>query len=78
MRQMGVICAMTMSIILDGYRLEWDPAKGPAPPVQLRNLASVKTDEGFVTRSVEAGVLSGIIQECQRKSSSAFYLWGSP
>jgi len=58
---------MTMSIILDGYKLEWDPAKGPAPPVQLRNLASVKTDEGFVTRSVEAGVLSGIIQECPKE-----------
>ena len=69
---------MTMSIILDGYRLEWDPAKVPAPPVQIRNLASVRTDEDFVTRSIEAGVLSGIMQECPKEELICILPLGSP
>ena len=30
MRQMGTLCALTLSIIASGYHMEWDPIKGPA------------------------------------------------
>ena len=37
MRQMGTLGALTLSIITSGYQMEWDPVKGPAPPVHLLN-----------------------------------------
>ena len=40
MRAMGVVCALTLSILSDGCRLEWDPITGLLPRVHKRNAQS--------------------------------------
>ena len=33
MKVMGTICALTLSILATGYRLDWSMETGPAPPI---------------------------------------------
>jgi hypothetical protein len=32
MHQMGLVCALTLSVIASGFRMDWDPELGPARP----------------------------------------------
>lgn len=66
MAKMGSVCALTLSIICSGYRLEWDPRKGPAQPVQLRNHPSTASHSDFVKESICAGVSMGVMRPCKR------------
>ena len=66
MAKMGSVCAFTLSILASGYKLEWDPAKGPAAPAYLRNHPSAQSNSIFVSEAVQAGVDSGIIRQCSR------------
>ena len=38
MHQIGVVCALTLSVLDAGHRLEWDPACGPPARYWLRKL----------------------------------------
>ena len=66
MQQIGLVSALVISIITDGCGLDWDPVKGPAPPVFLPNLPSARTEAAFVAEAVAAGVTAGIMQPCSR------------
>ena len=66
MHHLGVVCALTISIITEGYRLEWDPDKGTAPPAHLGNHPSAHSHHAFVGGAVAAGTASGIMQHCSR------------
>ena len=68
MRQMGTRCALTLSIITSGYQMEWDPTKGPAPPVHLRNHNSAGAETEFVTSAVMSGVAAGITAACDKST----------
>ena len=68
MRQMGTLCALTLSIITSGYQMEWDPTKGPAPPVHLRNHNSAGAETEFVTSAVMSGVAAGITVACDKST----------
>ena len=68
MQQIWLVSALSLrvSIITDGCGLDWDPVKGPAPPVFLPNLPSGRTEAAFVAEAVAAGVTAGIMQPCMR------------
>ena len=68
MRQMGALCAFTLSIITSGYQMEWNPQKGPAPPVHLRNHNSAFAETEFVTTAIAAGVAAGIMVACDKST----------
>ena len=57
--QIGLICALTLSVIDSGYQLEWDPAKGPPARRWLRNYPSALEQAAFVSTKVAEGVLAG-------------------
>ncbi len=56
MRQMGLVCALTLSVISGGFRMDWDPDKGPAPSAFLRNHPSALAEVAFVTEAIAAGI----------------------
>jgi len=56
MHQIGMVCATTLSVITSGYRLEWDPAKGPPPRCHLRNHPSANANAAFVSEKVAEGM----------------------
>lgn len=66
MHQIGLICALTLSVIDSGYRLEWDPAKGPPARRWLRNHPSALEQAAFVSAKVAEGVLAGTMVTCSR------------
>ena len=66
MKKMGAVCALTLSILATGYRLEWAEA-GPATPAWLPNHPSAMADAAFVTESVNTGVAMGIMRPCSRE-----------
>jgi len=64
MHLLGVVCPLTLSIITEGYRLEWDPDLGMAPPAHLSNHPSAHSHHAFVTGAVTAGTAASIMQRC--------------
>ena len=66
MRQMGTICALTLSILTAGYRLEWDPTTGPPPAVHLANAKSAYESRDFVLAAIADGVGLGTMAPCAR------------
>jgi hypothetical protein len=67
MHQIGFVCALTLSVIASGYRLDWDPTLGPAPPVFLRNHPSAFAEAAFVAAAIAAGVQAGTMRICARE-----------
>jgi hypothetical protein len=67
MRQMGLVCALTLSVITGGFRtgMDWDPDMGPAPPAFLRNHPSALAEAAFVSEAVAAGVAARTMR-CSR------------
>ena len=58
MHMMGLICALTLSVLSGGFRVDWDPVKGPAPPAFLRkknrNYPSALAEAAFVLDAIPA------------------------
>ena len=63
-----IFCALTLSVITGGFRLdrEWDPAMGPAPPTFLRNHPSAFAEAAFVADAIATGVATGTMRACAR------------
>ena len=68
MHTMGLVCALTLSVITGGFRMDWDPAKGPAPPAFLPNHPSALAEAAFVAEAIAAGVAAGTMEVCQRSA----------
>ena len=66
MHQIGVVCALTLSVLDIGYRLDWDPARGRPSPVWLRNHPSAVSHRDFVSSKVAEGVATGTMRHCTR------------
>ena len=66
MRQLGVICALTLSVIGSGFRMDWDPDLGPAAPAFLRNHPSALAEAAFVSGAIATGVLARTMRVCDR------------
>ena len=66
MHQMGLICALTLSVISGGFRMDWDPDTGPAPPAFLRNHPSALAEASFVTDAIAAGIAARTMRACAR------------
>jgi hypothetical protein len=66
MHQIGLVCALSLSVIASGYRLEWDPATGPPRPCWLRNHPSALEHAAFVAEKVAEGVIAGTMVPCLR------------
>jgi hypothetical protein len=52
MDTLGVICALTLSILDSGYRLQWAANKGVPPPVRLANTRSAFEHSAIVSAAV--------------------------
>ncbi len=68
MRQIGTICALTLSIrvLTAGYRLEGGPTTGPLPAVHLANAKSAFAKPAFVSAAIADGVGLGTMAPCAR------------
>ena len=66
MHQIGLICALTLSVIDSSYLLEWGPAKGPPALRWLRNHPSARKQAALVSSKVAEGVLAGTMVTCSR------------
>jgi hypothetical protein len=66
MHQMGLICALTLSVLTGGFRMDWDPDMGPAPPTFLRNHPSALAEAAFVTEAIAAGTAARTMRACSR------------
>jgi hypothetical protein len=68
MGAVGIFCALTLSVINGGFRLdrEWDPTMGPAPPTFLRNHPSAFAEVQFVSDAIATGVATGTMRTCSR------------
>jgi hypothetical protein len=66
MHKMGIVCALTLSILAGGYRLEWDEKKGPPAPGLFPNAKSVFAATEFVSAAIAEGVSLGTMAPCAR------------
>ena len=66
MHCLGLVCALTLSIIADGYRLDWDPKEGIPPPVTLPNKQTALKEAAFVSKAIAEGVAAGVMRPCRR------------
>ena len=51
MQQIGLVSTLAPSIVADGCLLDWDPAKGPAPPILLPNLPAARAEAAYVSEA---------------------------
>ena len=58
---MGLVCALALSVLSGGFRMDWDPVKGPAPPAFLRNHPSALAEAAFVLDAILSGVAAELI-----------------
>ena len=66
MRQMGLVCALTLSVITDNFRMDWDLERGLAAPTFLRNHHSALAEAAFVAESIAAGIAARTMLACSR------------
>ncbi len=58
--QLGlVVCALTLSILSRGYRLEWDPAAGPPAACVFCKAESTLAEPEFVSTAIAEGARLG-------------------
>ena len=55
-----------LSIILNGYRIEWDPEKGPPLHCDKRNHQSAMLHEQATDDAIEAGVKMDVMREISK------------
>ena len=68
MHQIGIVCALTLSVIAGGFRMDWDPALGEASPIFLKNHPSALAESGFVTSAIADGVAARTMRVCARSA----------
>ena len=56
MDTLGVVCALTLSILDSGYRLEWAAGLGEPPRVRLPNTRAAFENRDFVSAAIAEGV----------------------
>jgi hypothetical protein len=66
MRHLGMVCALTLSVLDSGYRLEWNPLTGPPPARWLRNHPSAFELSDFVSEKVSEGISLCTMRACSR------------
>ena len=66
MRYLGMVCALTLSMLDSGYRLEWNPLTGPPPARWRRNHQSALEHSKFESEKVAEGVTLGTMHACGR------------
>ena len=66
---LGIVCALTLSVIGGGFRLEneWDPEMGPAPATFLRNHPSAYAEVAFVSEAIATGIATGTMRVRRRE-----------
>jgi hypothetical protein len=64
MRQMGLVCALTLTVITGGFRMDWDPDLGPAPPAFLRNHPSTLAEAAFLSGAIAPGIAARTMLAC--------------
>ena len=78
MQRSGLVPALALSTFADGCGLDWDSAKGSAPPVQFSNLPLARAEAPYVSEAVSAAVTAGIVQPCARSDLMCIPPLGSP
>ena len=68
MAKPGIVCALALSSIKTGYRLEWDPERGVAEPATLSNHPSTSEHAAFVAAAIAEGVALGTMRKCDRSA----------
>ena len=68
MAKTGIVCALTLSIIMSGHRLEWDPERGKAEPATLGNHPSTSEHAAFVAAAIAKGIALGTMRKCDRSA----------
>ena len=68
MHQIGIVCALTLSVIAGGFRMDWDPALGEASPIFLKNHLSALAESGFVTSAFADGMAARTMRVCARSA----------
>jgi hypothetical protein len=68
MHQIGIVCALTLSIIAGGFRMDWDPALGEASPIFLKNHSSALAESGFVTSAIADCVVASTMRVWTRSA----------
>ena len=76
MHVMGLVCSLTLSVLLGCFRMDWDPVKGPAPPAFLRNHPSALAEAAFVLDAILSCVTSSTMRECSRDELICILLLG--
>jgi len=66
MRYLCMVCALTLSMLDSGYRLEWNPLTGPSPARWRRNHQSALEHSKFESEKVAEGVTLGTMHACGR------------
>jgi hypothetical protein len=61
-----MVCALTLSMLDSGYRLEWNPLTGPSPARWRRNHQSALEHSKFESEKVAEGVTLGTMHACGR------------
>ena len=67
MHQLGVVCALTLSVLAGGFRMDWDPELGTAAPIHLLNHPSAFANKAFVSEAVATGIRAGTMRVCNRE-----------
>ncbi len=62
MHTICMIGALTLSILLGGFCMDWDPAMGPAPPTFLRNHPSTVLGAGSVADAIATCVAASTLR----------------
>jgi hypothetical protein len=76
MHQMGLVCALTLLVITGGFRMDWDPERGPAPPAFLCNHPSALAKAEFVAEAIAAGVTARTMRACSSDELICFLQLG--
>ncbi len=66
MRQMGLVCALTLSVIASRFRMDWGPDKGPAPAAFLHNHPFALAEAAFVLDAIASGISARTMRACSR------------
>ena len=76
MHQIGLVCALTLSVIAGGFRMDWDPERGPAPPAFFANHPSAFEEAAFVAAAIADGVAARTMRMCWREVLVCILLLG--
>jgi hypothetical protein len=64
MHTMGMICALTLSVLSGGFCMDWDTALGPVPLTFLNNHPFAVLEAVFVADAIAACISSSTMLIC--------------